>query len=282
MHDIRLVALVFCIFSIMFGVPATAYDYGEGVYGSGDFDSDSDPPQVINVTTQTINATATLVTFNISEYVNTTIYYGEDQNLTLNATNLTFYSLPSFALSGLNQTTLYYFNATFCDHYYQCNNSELRNFTTVNPPPAPDPDPDDPGGSSPSGSSSSFVPPPECTEDENCTSSQACTSGSCQDINCTCGYIQNRTCISYECCDNSSCSEGMTCEDHACLTVEDDAEVTKEQSSQTDVQDVPDESAPDFSLPIAVAGIATAVVVAVSYVKKDKLLKMIGKHTKSQ
>ncbi len=57
----------------------------------------------------------------------------------------------------------------------------------------------------------------ECCSNDDCSGSSYCSSeNTCEPVECACGYIENHTCISYECCSDDDCSSGEICEDHVC------------------------------------------------------------------
>ncbi|MFH1785122.1 MAG: right-handed parallel beta-helix repeat-containing protein [Candidatus Micrarchaeota archaeon] len=68
---------------------------------------------------------------------------------------------------------------------------------------------------------------PECTTDQNCAYNQECTDNVCEDIDCSCGTIQDHECVSYECCSDSECSTGYSCVSNNC-------EQTPEDECSTD------------------------------------------------
>lgn len=58
-----------------------------------------------------------------------------------------------------------------------------------------------------------------CTADNECSDKQKCENKKCTDILCNCGYIKDRTCIKYSCCQDSDCGEYNMCnqEIHQCV-----------------------------------------------------------------
>jgi hypothetical protein len=58
-------------------------------------------------------------------------------------------------------------------------------------------------------------PAPECTNDNECKSSEICNlaTGNCKQITGTCGYAANHTWINYECCEDADCGEGKECDE---------------------------------------------------------------------
>lgn len=58
-----------------------------------------------------------------------------------------------------------------------------------------------------------------CKVNTDCASDEKCENSKCVKISCSCGYIKDRECISYQCCSDSQCSALETCnlQLHACV-----------------------------------------------------------------
>lgn len=50
-----------------------------------------------------------------------------------------------------------------------------------------------------------------CTKDTDCSDTQTCENNQCVEVPCECGYVEDRKCISYECCSDTDCEEYLTC-----------------------------------------------------------------------
>ncbi len=94
---------------------------------------DTVPPGIENVVPGTITQSSTVITFNTNETANATVRYGQGAALEGVFQNATFQTVMSFYLTGLNSSTLYYFNVTACDQLNHCNVSGGYNFTTGAP-----------------------------------------------------------------------------------------------------------------------------------------------------
>lgn len=59
-----------------------------------------------------------------------------------------------------------------------------------------------------------------CTDNSQCPLDQACVGGTCVQIDCACGSVNNHVCTAYECCSDTDCGEGKTCnlDIRACVT----------------------------------------------------------------
>lgn len=58
-----------------------------------------------------------------------------------------------------------------------------------------------------------------CTADSGCSEKQTCERGRCVDVSCSCGFVQDRKCLKYDCCSDSDCGEFNACskEIHRCV-----------------------------------------------------------------
>lgn len=57
----------------------------------------------------------------------------------------------------------------------------------------------------------------ECGEDADCSEKEECKNNLCQRVECSCGYIEDHECISYQCCADSDCEPLQACVDNACV-----------------------------------------------------------------
>ncbi|MCD6549643.1 hypothetical protein J7K41_02970, partial [Candidatus Micrarchaeota archaeon] len=57
----------------------------------------------------------------------------------------------------------------------------------------------------------------DCCSDVDCSPTEACIDHECVPLTCSCGYISNHTCISYDCCSDVDCSPAEACIDHECV-----------------------------------------------------------------
>ena len=93
-----------------------------------------------------------------------------------------------------------------CPTNYVCSNNKC---SYVAPPPPPPP-----------------TQPPECSSDFECATYQFCSGGSCVPVTGTCGYVENHTWNSYDCCLDSDCAPGNICTDNKCASVQYDLTAT--------------------------------------------------------
>ena len=60
----------------------------------------------------------------------------------------------------------------------------------------------------------------ECLENSHCALNQSCVNNNCTNLNCTsCQFIENNSCINWECCNNSDCPSNQTCINHRCILI---------------------------------------------------------------
>jgi len=64
-----------------------------------------------------------------------------------------------------------------------------------------------------------YAPEIECQVDTTCEYDEYCSDGQCLKVECECGYIGNHKCYHYDCCENTDCESGYTCELHECVEV---------------------------------------------------------------
>ena len=65
----------------------------------------------------------------------------------------------------------------------------------------------------------------ECLSDIDCPPDFICLNHSCSQLTCDCGYIENHTCINYDCCLDSDCDENEKCINHECVLRRVDIEI---------------------------------------------------------
>jgi len=53
---------------------------------------------------------------------------------------------------------------------------------------------------------------PECTASSDCAVNEVCTGNACVRFPCECGSVQNHQCVQFECCSDSQCSGGSSCD----------------------------------------------------------------------
>ncbi len=82
-----------------------------------------------NVRAQTQDISA-LIVWNTNEVTNSTVYYGLDENVTLNVSKADFELNHSIRLTGLDDDTLYYYKVVCCDPFGFNNSTQVLNFTT--------------------------------------------------------------------------------------------------------------------------------------------------------
>jgi hypothetical protein len=56
-----------------------------------------------------------------------------------------------------------------------------------------------------------------CVEDNECTEYETCLENECVAIQCECGFIMNRDCIDFECCEDSDCIDDEVCSSNVCI-----------------------------------------------------------------
>jgi hypothetical protein len=110
----------------------TCFDNSENINSSSSlFTIDLTYPSLTSEIIETISTNSIVLEFNISEEVNTTVYYGTDLNLSNNLSILNLSSNYSINLIDLSSNTFYYYNLSFCDRANNCNYSDNHNFTTL-------------------------------------------------------------------------------------------------------------------------------------------------------
>ncbi|MBN2142959.1 DUF2341 domain-containing protein [Candidatus Woesearchaeota archaeon] len=109
----------------------STWDIGADEYEVGE--NDTSPPVISNIVNTKTNQTAT-ITWTTSESANSSINYGTTENLGNKATNTSMTTEHSTTLSGLTNSTTYYYNITSCDTSGNCNTTGPLNFTTTSNP----------------------------------------------------------------------------------------------------------------------------------------------------
>jgi len=72
----------------------------------------------------------------------------------------------------------------------------------------------------------------ECTANDGCDTGEYCdmtegeAGGTCEQVQCTCGKIEDHACVQYECCLDSDCSQGQICINNMCGTGQVDCPLT--------------------------------------------------------
>ncbi len=61
---------------------------------------------------------------------------------------------------------------------------------------------------------------PGCRDDSVCPLDQACLKSRCSAVQCDCGFVKEHICQKYNCCADTNCGEGRTCDmvTHLCVT----------------------------------------------------------------
>lgn len=89
------------------------------------------PILISSPNSNTTNSSA-VITANISEDANATLYYGTAQSsLTNSIKNTNLAKTHTFTISSLNEKTKYYYKINLCDKYNNCKDSIIYNFTTL-------------------------------------------------------------------------------------------------------------------------------------------------------
>jgi hypothetical protein len=57
----------------------------------------------------------------------------------------------------------------------------------------------------------------ECVTSNNCPDSKQCIDQKCVALDCGCGAPQNHKCVAYQCCSDTSCTNGQICDNHSCV-----------------------------------------------------------------
>ncbi len=56
-----------------------------------------------------------------------------------------------------------------------------------------------------------------CAADSDCPSEQACSGGSCVNVQCPCGRVSDHVCVSYACCADTDCGSCQICSGNSCM-----------------------------------------------------------------
>lgn len=108
--------------------------YNVSVYGDAGA-PDTTPPTISSVSSGTPAATSATITWTTNENANASVNYGLTTALGTRTGVATLQTSQSVGLSGLTQTTLYYYNVTSCDASANCNTTGPYNFTTATSSP---------------------------------------------------------------------------------------------------------------------------------------------------
>jgi len=73
----------------------------------------------------------------------------------------------------------------------------------------------------------------ECNLDSDCKLNEYCLNLNCTQIKGECGYVDNHTWVSYDCCENTDCLEGQVCTDHACVVNEQNTTLNNTSNNTT-------------------------------------------------
>lgn len=92
---------------------------------------DQTPPLLLNLAAQFITSSSAVISWETDEAANAILAYGTSVSLDTVVTNSSLGFNHSFALSGLLENTLYYYQVTSCDANNNCNQSSVYNFTTL-------------------------------------------------------------------------------------------------------------------------------------------------------
>ena len=124
--------------------------------------TDATAPDISGVSSSVTSSSAT-ITWTTSESANSSVYYGTTTDTTSSSSSTNLVASHSITLSSLSASTLYYYNASSCDYWANCNTSSQYSFTTSAAPVSPGGG----GGSSSGGTSgggSSTTPTPGIKE----------------------------------------------------------------------------------------------------------------------
>jgi parallel beta-helix repeat protein len=95
------------------------------------FTLDTLPPAIVGLANGTVNSTAAAIHWTTTEASTSQVHYGINQsNLSLSATNSSLVTVHNVTLTGLSPNATYYYNATSCDAYGNCNTSLPYAFNT--------------------------------------------------------------------------------------------------------------------------------------------------------
>lgn len=97
-----------------------------------EFSVDQTPPVLLNLTAHSLTSSSVIISWETDEAANATLAYGTSLSLDTVVTNSSLGSNHSFALTGLLENTLYYYQATSCDASGNCHTSSIYNVTTSN------------------------------------------------------------------------------------------------------------------------------------------------------
>ena len=124
--------------------------------------TDATAPDISGVSSSVTSSSAT-ITWTTSESANSSVHYGTTTATTSSSSSTNLVASHSITLSSLSASTLYYYNASSCDYWANCNTSSQYSFTTSAAPVSPGGG----GGSSSGGTSgggSSTTPTPGIKE----------------------------------------------------------------------------------------------------------------------
>lgn len=108
--------------------------YNFSIYGDAGA-PDTTPPTISSVSSGTPASTSATITWTTDENANASVNYGLTSALGTRTDVVTLQTSQSVGLSGLTQTTLYYYNVTSCDASANCNTTGPYNFTTATSSP---------------------------------------------------------------------------------------------------------------------------------------------------
>ncbi|UZE94202.1 MAG: LamG domain-containing protein [Candidatus Pacearchaeota archaeon] len=97
--------------------------------------ADKTPPTITDITPNDITNGEATITWMTNEVSNSSVNYGEAENLGSVEGSISLVLSHSVTLTSLETLTLYYYNVTSCDAVGNCNTTGLFNFTTINAPP---------------------------------------------------------------------------------------------------------------------------------------------------
>ncbi|UGV41697.1 fibronectin type III domain-containing protein [Methanococcoides orientis] len=117
----------------MYYLNATVEDLGGNIVPIGPiaYGIDAIDMKITNVTASQVTDRSATISWKTNEAANSTVYYGLDSNVSMNASKAVFGTDHSIMLTGLQDETLYYYKVVSYDIFGFNNSSQISNFTTV-------------------------------------------------------------------------------------------------------------------------------------------------------